>query len=1001
MLRSVLPFLLCASASAYGAAPEPWLPLNGGAFVGHPQSASPDPLVTYAWPAGSVNDTLLQTFTRAAVSVGPSATTAASSFLNASSAVGSEACAITVAGNGTLVIDWGVEMPAWFEFDSYDLADADAKNVVTMSISEYTVVEWQVVGFYERPPTVYGKNCGRGTDLCTYRLETNSELYEGVRYGFITLSTAPSAPFTIANLRAVSQAKAVNYTGSFSSAGDPMLEQVWYTAAYTTRAALQSTYFGSILMDRGDRFSWTGDAHASQAAAMAAFSYYSGVLNNLNRSKTDCQGIMTYCVIFILSVSDYYTESGDAAAVTYFTPQVVDHLDTANKQWDNPEGMHFVGWDDRTGSGFSNATTPETQNLFRLLTIRAFSEAAAFFGATGNSALSAKYAAIAANRTADIRAMGGTPWYGSFGLHAGADAVNAGFLTLAEQAGIAAGAVSDIVKLPSQSNFNQYFILRSMALLGQLDRAVESIRIIWGATVQLGGTTFWETSHPSAAMIQPPGPPAPAAEQSGWVSYCHPWSSGPTPWLSKWILGVRPTSPGYSTVLIAPHVAHSMRGVGGRVGTPHGTIELNVMRAVGGRAEAGVELSLPAGVQSATVRLSSVLLTRLGVTGPLTSLLVLHGAEHLPARLVRGAESAPLLDESNVLLGRADVLEVELTGGRSYDLRVRSADADVAASAVAPWTALASPFPPPSWPGAFVGSDYTTQGSWSGVYGSEGYVLLGFDSGPANPFCGVAGEGSTLTLQCTAAGAVIDDITFASFGTPADSVCPSFSTGQCDATSSSAVVKAACVGKASCSVNVSVSTFGDPCDGTSKELAVVAHCSSGGGTQPGATNPTDRTVLPPYVTSVVVPQGGFCGARGSWSDGTADVRALQDPAGPTSLPRHIGFAQPCGCPTFPIDITLTDAAIAEGHTYRLSAYFVDWAPSPACSTMQDGEARSQEIYILSAYPDLSPVTERQFLTDFTGGVWMSYELSGSVRFRSSTSRGDYAVISALVFDPVP
>ena len=92
-----------------------------------------------------------------------------------------------------------------------------------------------------------------------YRLETSPvgpELYEGVRYGFITLRAPPSRPFTISALRAVAQAKPMNYVGAFASAGDPLLERVWYTAAYTVRVCAQSDYMGSILMNRGDRFSW-------------------------------------------------------------------------------------------------------------------------------------------------------------------------------------------------------------------------------------------------------------------------------------------------------------------------------------------------------------------------------------------------------------------------------------------------------------------------------------------------------------------------------------------------------------------------------------------------------------------------------------------------------------------------------------------------------------------------------------------------------------------------
>lgn len=254
------------SFSGQGMAPEPWPALHGGSFSGPAQPLSPDPLVRFVWGPG-INETILQTYLVPAVACGPASGTSSASFVNASSAVGSLTPRITVAGAGTLLIDFGVELAAWLEFDSLDLMPADVGDIL-LGISEYTAVDY-VGGFKSGTPVVYGSSCGAA--LCTYRLETNSELYEGVRYGFITLSEAPSRPWTITGLRAVSQAKAVNYVGSFSSPGDPVLERVWYTAAYTVRATLQATYMGSILMDRGDRFSWTGDAHPTQAASMAAF----------------------------------------------------------------------------------------------------------------------------------------------------------------------------------------------------------------------------------------------------------------------------------------------------------------------------------------------------------------------------------------------------------------------------------------------------------------------------------------------------------------------------------------------------------------------------------------------------------------------------------------------------------------------------------------------------------------------------------------------------------
>lgn len=52
------------------------------------------------------------------------------------------------------------------------------------------------------------------------------------------------------------QVRPVSYAGHFHSSADPMIERVWWTAAWTVKACMQTSYFGSILMDRGDRESW-------------------------------------------------------------------------------------------------------------------------------------------------------------------------------------------------------------------------------------------------------------------------------------------------------------------------------------------------------------------------------------------------------------------------------------------------------------------------------------------------------------------------------------------------------------------------------------------------------------------------------------------------------------------------------------------------------------------------------------------------------------------------
>ena len=283
-----------APAPGYGLAPEPWLPLHGGAFSGPPAPLSPDPLVRYVWPnIPAINDTLLQTFLVPPIACSSSPPAA---FSNATACAGTLAPTITVSGAGQLLIDFGVEMPAWLEFDSANLLPSDAAAIVLAS-SEYNEPDFSIQ-YKRHAPTVYPSQAqcsGTGGGLCTYRLETNPELYEGLRYGFLTLAAPPSSPFTITGLRAVSQAKPVNYVGAFSVAGDPVLGATWSTAAYTVRATLQADYMGSILEDRGDRQSWTGDAHVAQIASMIAFGNYAFVLQNLNRTSCPdcCNGIAT------------------------------------------------------------------------------------------------------------------------------------------------------------------------------------------------------------------------------------------------------------------------------------------------------------------------------------------------------------------------------------------------------------------------------------------------------------------------------------------------------------------------------------------------------------------------------------------------------------------------------------------------------------------------------------------------------------------------------------
>jgi hypothetical protein len=87
-----------------GMAPEPYSPLNGGAFSGTPQPLSPDPLVAYEWKYAGVNRSLLQAFTARPVSV----TVVSGSGCHGADTLATDAPHATFTGACRLRLDFGV-----------------------------------------------------------------------------------------------------------------------------------------------------------------------------------------------------------------------------------------------------------------------------------------------------------------------------------------------------------------------------------------------------------------------------------------------------------------------------------------------------------------------------------------------------------------------------------------------------------------------------------------------------------------------------------------------------------------------------------------------------------------------------------------------------------------------------------------------------------------------------------------------------------------------------
>ena len=126
---------------------------------------------------------------------------------------------------------------------------------------------------------------------------------------------------------------------------------------------------------------------------------------------------------------------------------------------------------------------------------------------------------------------------------------------------------------------------------------------------------------------------------------------------------------------------------------------------------------------------------------------------------------------------------------------------------------------------------------------------------PTNPFCAFRYEVNVVRVNLACVNGVIDAVS-AFFGTPTGA-CPSFAADpRCDLASFGAYAQAACLGQRNCSLVSRVDE--DPCLGTEKAIAAVAHCSEApGGYSPPASPAVGAGyyMLQPIINGSVQPVG--------------------------------------------------------------------------------------------------------------------------------------------------
>ncbi|MDB5000407.1 MAG: alpha-L-rhamnosidase, partial [Mucilaginibacter sp.] len=145
------------------------------------------------------------------------------------------------------------------------------------------------------------------------------------------------------------------------------------------------------------------------------------------------------------------------------------------------------------------------------------------------------------------------------------------------------------------STFFGYYMLLAKAKAGDYQGGIDAIKNYWGPMLALGATTFWEDFNinwiPNAARIDelvPQGKTDLHAKYGDFSykgyrnSLAHGWSSGPTPWLTEYVLGVKVMAPGCRVIKIEPHLG-DLSFAEGTFPTPYGIVKIKHTKVANGK----------------------------------------------------------------------------------------------------------------------------------------------------------------------------------------------------------------------------------------------------------------------------------------------------------------------------------------------------------------------------------------------------------------------------------
>lgn len=395
---------------------------------------------------------------------------------------------------------------------------------------------------------------------------------------------SPNTTMYLKEAPAIFRYRNIPYLGSFRC-NDQRLNDIWMTGAYTVHLNMQEYLWDGI---KRDRLIWLGDMHPEVATIMSVFGHNEVVNKSIDLACEQfplpqwLNGISTYSMWYLIIQHEWYMHNGDIDFLRHhraYITGVIDRIDECVDEEGNENlaKQRFLDWP-------SSPNKPGGEAGCRALLSWALKDAEVLCNLLEEQEHAKKCRAISKRLKKQIKQPNG--------LKQAAALMSIAGLMKPEQ------ACSEVISVGGAKDFSTfygYYMLQALAQAGEYQQAVDIIRQYWGGMLDLGATTFWEDfnldwTHNAARLddFVPEGKDDIHGDFGDYCypsfrhSFCHGWASGPTPWMTQHILGVKIVDAGCKTLRITPHLG-DLEWAEGTFPTPLGVVYIKHVKGADGK----------------------------------------------------------------------------------------------------------------------------------------------------------------------------------------------------------------------------------------------------------------------------------------------------------------------------------------------------------------------------------------------------------------------------------